>query len=458
MPVIANSKEELINIISESVSVEGDLVNIKDEKKLRDKTIDDLIYTAVFSEDEGTKEEAKRIIRETANQFGAVAASIHDFYMAIGRGEVDNLTTPAVNIRGMTYDVARQIFRVANKHNVGAFIFEIAKSEIGYTFQRPSEYASCVLAAAIKEGYKGPVFIQGDHFQFNAKKYAEDPEKELQAIKDLTEEAIKAGFYNIDIDPSTLVDYSKPSLKEQQYHNYINTAKMTQFIRDIEPEGVTVSIGAEIGHIGGKNSTVEEFEAFMEGYLSEIPEGMAGISKMSVQTGTEHGGIPLPDGTVAEVKLDFNVLKDIGKVAREKYGLGGTVQHGASTLPDELFDKFPESNCCEIHLATGFQNIMYDLIPEDFRNEIYEYIKENFKNEWKEGQTEQQFIYKTRKKGFGPFKYQWWTLEDQYKNRILEALYNKFEFLFDKLNVFNTKESVEKYVKPVKISYGSVKG
>lgn len=69
----------------------------------------------------------------------------------------------------MTYDVARQIFRVANKHNVGAFIFEIAKSEIGYTFQRPSEYASCVLAAAIKEGYKGPVFIQGDHFQFNAK-------------------------------------------------------------------------------------------------------------------------------------------------------------------------------------------------------------------------------------------------------------------------------------------------
>ncbi|WP_457644195.1 class II fructose-bisphosphate aldolase [Persephonella sp.] len=458
MPVIAKSKEELINVISESVSVEGDLVNIKDEKKLRDKTIDDLIYTAVFSEDEGTKEEAKRIIRETANQFGAVAASIHDFYMAIGRGEVDNLTTPAVNIRGMTYDVARQIFRVANKHNVGAFIFEIAKSEIGYTFQRPSEYASCVLAAAIKEGYKGPVFIQGDHFQFNAKKYAEDPEKELQAIKDLTEEAIKAGFYNIDIDPSTLVDYSKPSLKEQQYHNYINTAKMTQFIRDIEPEGVTVSIGAEIGHIGGKNSTVEEFEAFMEGYLSEIPEGMAGISKMSVQTGTEHGGIPLPDGTVAEVKLDFNVLKDIGKVAREKYGLGGTVQHGASTLPDELFDKFPESNCCEIHLATGFQNIMYDLIPEDFRNEIYEYIKENFKNEWKEGQTEQQFIYKTRKKGFGPFKYQWWTLEDQYKSRILEALYDKFEFLFDKLKVFNTKESVERYVKPLKISYGSVKG
>ena len=459
MANILESKEDLYSLVSSVADLKDNKVlSITDEKKLKETVIDDLIYTAVFSKNEEVKDEAKRLIRELANEFGAIPSSIHDFYMAMGRGEVDNITTPAINIRGMTYDVARQIFKVAIKNNVGAFIFEIAKSEIGYTYQRPSEYASAILSAAIKEGFKGNVFIQGDHFQFNAKKYAENPEKELESIKELTEEAVKAGFYNIDIDPSTLVDYSKPTLKEQQYHNYINTAKMTEFIRSIEPEGITVSIGAEIGHIGGKNSTVEEFEAFMEGYLTEIPEGMSGISKISVQTGTEHGGIPLPDGRVAEVKLDFNVLNDIGKVARQKYGLGGTVQHGASTLPDELFDKFPQNNCCEIHLATGFQNIMYDLIPEDFKNEIYNWIKENLKNEWKEGQTEAQFIYKTRKKGFGPFKYEWWTLDKEYKDKIMEALFNKFEFLFQKLNVFNTKDLVNKYVKPVKIPYGKLKG
>ncbi|HIQ25227.1 MAG TPA: aldolase [Persephonella sp.] len=457
MPFIAKNIDELTKIVSKAVEIKEDGVDIKDENKLRDTVIDDLIYTAVFSEDDNIKENAKKLIRDIANEFGAIASSIHTLYRAMGRGEVRDFTTPAVNIRGMTYDVARQIFKVALKHDVGAFIFEIAKSEIGYTFQRPSEYASAVLAAAIKEGYKGPVFIQGDHFQFNAKKYAENPEKELQVIKDLTEEAIKAGFYNIDIDPSTLVDYSKETLKKQQYDNYINTAKMTKFIRDIEPEGITVSIGAEIGHIGGKNSTVEEFEAFMEGYLEALPENMEGISKMSVQTGTEHGGVPLPDGSIAEVKLDFNVLKDIGKVAREKYQLGGTVQHGASTLPDELFDKFPSSNCCEIHLATGFQNIMYDLIPEDFKNEIYNWIKTELKNEWKEGWTEEQFIYKTRKKGFGPFKYQWWTLDKEVKEKILKALYDKFEFLFEKLDVFNTREYVEKYIKPVKVSYNTFK-
>ncbi|PMP77764.1 MAG: aldolase [Sulfurihydrogenibium sp.] len=453
MANILESIQQVNERLQNVVSVKDGKVSILDEKKLREEVIDDLIYTAVFSKDYNLKEEVKYLIREIANEFGAIPASIHELYMAMGRGETKNFTTPAVNIRGMTYDVARRMFKVAIKNNIGAMIFEIAKSEIEYTYQRPSEYASCVLAAAIKEGYKGPVFIQGDHFQFSAKKYFENPEKELNAIKELTKEAIDAGFFNIDIDPSTLVDYSKESLKDQQYHNYLNTAKMTDYIREIQPSGIDISIGAEIGHIGGKNSTVEEFEAFMEGYLQTITK-KPGISKMSVQTGTEHGGIPLPDGTVAKVKLDFDVLKNIGEVARKKYGLGGTVQHGASTLPEELFDKFPQNNCCEIHLATGFQNIMFDLAPESFKEEVYKFIEENFKDEWKEGMTREQFLYKSRKRGMGPFKYQWWTLEN--KDEILDAIEKKFEFLFEKLNVFGTKEYTDKYIKLVKTSF--VKG
>ena len=35
------------------------------------------------------------------------------------------------------------------------------------------------------------------------------------------------------------------------------------------------------------------------------------------------------------------------------YGLAGAVQHGASTLPDELFHRFPAVETAEIHLATG---------------------------------------------------------------------------------------------------------
>src|SRR5262249_3920110 len=83
-----------------------------------------------------------------------------------------------------------------------------ARAEISDHDQRPAEYTFVVLAAALREGWKGPVFLQGDHFQINAKKYAGDPKSELNAVKQLTVEAIQSGFYNIDVDTSTLVDLS----------------------------------------------------------------------------------------------------------------------------------------------------------------------------------------------------------------------------------------------------------
>jgi len=104
----------------------------------------------------------------------------------------------------------------------------------------------------------------------SAKRFAVEPEKELGAVSALVEEAIEAGFYNIDIDSSTVVDLSKPTIKEQQRNNFRIAADMTALIRQLEPDGITVSVGGEIGEVGGKNSTVEELEAFMEGYLEEL--------------------------------------------------------------------------------------------------------------------------------------------------------------------------------------------
>ena len=109
----------------------------------------------------------------------------------------------------MAYDSARAVFRAAIPRKVGALIFEIARSEIGYTDQRPLEYFTSVMAAAIKEGYQGPLFVQGDHFQVSGKKFKDQPDEEIKAIEQLIQEAIQAGFYNIDIDTSTLVDLSQ---------------------------------------------------------------------------------------------------------------------------------------------------------------------------------------------------------------------------------------------------------
>lgn len=414
--------------------------------------IDEVIYTAVFSSDDSQKSQARAQIRSIALEKGIIPSSIHSLYRAIGRGEVKGLalsaangfTVPAINIKTLTYDVARVLFQLIIQKNIGALIFEIARSEIEYSFQRPEEFTLAVLAAAIKEDYTGPVSIQGDHYQFNKSKFQTSADEETNRIKDLVKESIEAQFYNIDIDASTLVDLSKENLSEQQKTNYECTAQLTEFIRGIEPEGVTVSVGGEIGHIGGKNSTVEDFEAFMQGY-TPLVKG-EGMSKVSVQTGTTHGGIPLPDGTIADVGIDFSVLQSIGKVAREKYRMGGAVQHGGSTLAENLLAKFPEVGTLEIHMGTAFMGPVFDHIPQSLRDEMFAWVKENLQDEREEGWTDEQFIYRSRKKALGPFKEKLWKLTEEEKKPILEGNKKQFALLIDKLKVADTREIVEKYV------------
>ncbi|MCA9997586.1 MAG: hypothetical protein KDE56_17625, partial [Anaerolineales bacterium] len=193
-----------------------------------------------------------------------------------------------------------------------------------------------------------------------------------------------------------------------------------------------------------------ELDAFMQGYRREVGD-VAGISKISVQTGTSHGGVVLPDGTLADVKVDFETLGDLSRVARESYGMGGAVQHGASTLPANAFGKFPEVGTVEIHLATNFMNIVFDLLPADLLEQAYGYVRADLANEWKSSQTEEQFIYSSRKKAVGRFKKAWWGMDVEKQQEIADALQAQFEFLFDQLNVKETLAVVRSLTTMVQI-------
>ena len=439
--------------LGSAVSRTNGAVTVHDPAALHGPGMDAVVRDAVFATGEA-RDQARWLIWELGQAVGVRPSSIHDLYIARGRGDVRGFTVPAINVRGMAYETARAIFRVANKLDAGAFILEIARSEIAYTDQRPAEYVAVMVAAALREGFRGPVFIQGDHFQVNAKKYAADREPEVNAVKALAREAIDAGFYNIDVDTSTLVDLSKPTLTEQQRRNFEECVDITQYVRSLEPRGVTISVGGEIGEVGTSNSTVEELEAFMDGYndtLRTRAPGMAGLSKISVQSGTSHGGVVLADGAIADVKLDLQTLELLSKVARDRYGLSGAVQHGASTLPDEAFNNFPRTETAEIHLATNFQNMLYDVLPSDLKGEVYAWLGENAKDERKSGDSDEQFFYKTRKKALGPFKRAFWELDSGTRERLAVAYDEKFTFLFTQLAVAGTKEAVRRHVKPMAI-------
>jgi len=439
------SVQELIAGIRPVIDLNGG-VRVKDPTALRADLIDKLVHTAVFGASEDVRDAARWIIWEAGWQVGAKSASIDALYQARARGEYEHLTVPAINVRAMAYDVARAIVASAKRRNVGPFIFELARSEMEYTEQTCAEFATVMMAAAIKEGHTGPIFIQGDHYQANAKKYATDPQGVVDGLKTLIREAIAAGYGNIDIDTSTLVDLSRSTLTEQQRDNFERCAELATLIRELEPAGVTISIGGEIGEVGKKNSTVEELRAFIDGFTATFGS-RRGLSKLSVNTGSSHGGVVLPDGTIAKVNIDFDTLREMSTAAREA-GMGGAVQHGASTLPAEAFHHFPEVGTVEVHLATEFQNILLDggHFPEDLKNEMYAYCRENLKDEWGKDDTEEQFIYKTRKKLWGPFKQKAWNLPESTRSALRKQLEDKFEFLYEQLGAVDSTGLIDRFI------------
>ena len=437
------------------VRVEGDGVEVLDANAVRSDLIEQLAWTSAF----GTGEvvgAARWLIRKIAFALGAYPASIQDLYLASSRGEYHNITTPAINVRGDTLEFAGTIFRAAKATGTKQVLLELAKSENGYTKQSPSEYASSIFAAAVKYGFEGPVLVQGDHFQANTKRYAADPAAEIEAVRQHAIKALAAGYGNIDIDCSTLVDYTETDLRKQQWPNSRHTAELTAAIREHQPEGISISVGAEIGEIGTSNSTVADLVAFHEQYLDELAkygDGLPGISKVSVQTGTSHGGVVLPDGSIAEVAVDFETLGKLSAAAKER-GIGGAVQHGASTLPEEAFGKFAEVDAVEVHLATAYQNLYLDSasFPNDLRQSIHAWLEEAHAGDRKAGQTDAQFYYKTRKNAFGQFKSELWSLPEETKAAIYADLQPRFELVMHELNVAGNGDLITKYVKPVDVN------
>ena len=331
-------------------------------------------------------------------------ASISGLYRALQRGDLAAFTVPAFNIRGLTYELARAIWRAAMQAQVGALIFELAPSESAVGEQSFEEYAAWVLAAAAREGYRGPVFLQGDHFEVHSA-------AEMGEISQLAKRAVQAGFYQIDIDASHLFNPNSADLSGFHSPNANATAELITTLRASQPQSVHLTLGGEVGEIGGKNTSRADLQAFYQELTHCLPAGVAGLDKISAQTGTMHGGNIQPDGSLARMPVDFALAADLSSAARA-LGIAGLVQHGASTLAFTDLERLPPQGVIEVHLATQIQNIVFDhpAFPPALLNKIREQLLQPTRGaegeqlpSAQESSAAQQF-YRARWAAWGPFK------------------------------------------------------
>lgn len=437
----------LLFMVEDSLTWDGLTVQVRSEPRLR-ATIHRLVEVSSLEKGERAAW-ARFLVRGASQSLGILPASIDGLYRARARGDVPaTWTTPAFNLRVLPFEAARAVFRAARRLDAGAFIFEIARVELDWTGQSLAEYATAVLAAAIAEGYRGAVFLQGDHFQASAKRARWEEKTALEA---LIREAVLAGFFNLDLDASTLVDLSHDRVLDQQFDNAILTASLVAFARSFQPEGISFSLGGEIGEVGGHVTTEEELHAFMHLFqrgLHALAGDLAGLSKVSIHTGSAHGGIVLPDGSFAPVNIAFDAIQRLGEVARQSYGMGGVVQHGASTLPLEYFPAFVRYGTLEVHLATAFMNTFFEHLPEEYLKAVQAWLDARYQHERRAEQSDAQFYAGVRMHALAPFKETFLRLPEEIRQAVMQDWETQFVDLMERLGCAGTRALVERWVNP----------
>lgn len=381
-------------------------------------------------------------LRDEAERHGVYPASIQPVYRALAAGDLPPLTVPAFNLRGLTYEIARLVWRTALDLEAGPIIFELAPPEASACDQTFEEYAAMVCAAACREGYRGPVFLQGDHFSL-------DSANDLPGLLELSHRVVTAGYYQLDIDGSHLFDDRAEDLSA--YHA-ANARATTQLVAALRAQKPDLALGGEVGEIGGRDTSLEDLDAFHAAFQRFLPANIAGLDKISAQTGTTHSGIVLPDGSTGKMEMDFDLVASLGSRARE-LGWNGLVQHGASTLGFESLSRLPASGVIEVHLATQFQNILFDhpAFPSELRAEIQRRLTLSARGA--EGDeilndptlSPAQVFYQARWAAWGVFKRELWQLPRASFAPIGLDIQAWVASIFKSLRVTNNAKILDRY-------------
>ncbi len=245
---------------------------------------------------------------------------------------------------------------MAAKELDAAVMFEIAKSEIGYTAQNPKQFADMVIRTAEELEFNQPYAIHGDHITIK-----KNTPEDVAAGEKLIKDEIAAGFTSFAIDASHNFDIDAPTVAEQLADNIEITSKLAKLIPD------TAGLEVEVGEVGkvdpatGEKALTSVAEA--KTFVSAIKDAGFSPNLLATNNGTVHGNIYDEMGNIVEqVGIDIDRTRDIAQ-AIAPHGVF-VAQHGITGTPLDLMHLLIDAGVFKGNVGTNWQNIALKSMPE----------------------------------------------------------------------------------------------
>lgn len=416
----------------------------------RGELVDRFVYTSILGGTQKLRHLCSLILRSAALAHGIWCDSIHPFYKTLSTGRKAVMTIPAYNVRGLTYSIVRTIFRTAQKLNAGPFIIEISPHEMSFTQQRADEIGACVLGAALRENYFGPVFIQGDHFKIDAHRSQQEKLTDTNRMQSLISDAIGNGFYNFDIDATHSLTCEHQAGRDALQDHFERVARVCEFIRQAQPQGVTAAMGVEFGSMSRlltqKDLVLREIDMLQSNLAAlQVTPGLTKICFHldSDTNAMDNGLVPHISQSLSQEVL--SALSGLSVQLKSMLQIAGLEIHAGSGISHSVLDNLPSNGIVEVHLGTQIQDIIFDhpRFPIGLTEEIHSYLETHCSMDLQAQTSRDYFYYTARKKSWGPFKKAICSLDERTKAAILQDIEKEVSLNFELLRVAGQRNRLD---------------
>lgn len=403
---------ELNDTIKHTLQIKRGGVEILNPEVARGVLTDRLIFNAVFHSETQIKATSRWLIKAIGQSLNIFSSSTHGLQNILNPPARKKMKTPVLQTPHLSYDIARAVFQAIQKHHMGPVIFELGESSMESENQSPGEFSATIFAAAIREEYQGPIFIQAHHIQVNTESFQRAPDKEIQKLKNLIIESIATGIYNLWINGFSISHSPQTRQVKTQNPSSQLLAVATDIIRLHEPKNLDISIGGGVKVSGDSKTFEKDIISFLDEYrenLQKIGENINGISKISFQPFEE-------------------IPTEIHLMLMNHYGLNGRVPLNSSNFSKEVLEDFSGIGGMEFPLNMPFHSLFIDHadLPENIRKTLIGSLSNP-------SISTNNAIKKTL-----------WTLPDTLRENIRNQFVEKIIFFFKTFKTTNALEDLQR--------------
>ena len=185
-----------------------------------------------------------------------------------------------------------------------------------------------------------------------------------EEIRRACRHAIAAGYRNIDIDSSTLVDLSQPDVDERAARELRPRRRADRADPGARARRASRSASAaRSARSARRTRPTPSCGPTSTGYRRELDRAAPGADRASARSASR----PAPATAAcrcptAASPRSSSTSRSFASSARSPASTAWPAPSSTArrTLPDELFHHFPAVETAEIHLATGFQNALFE--------------------------------------------------------------------------------------------------